>query len=90
MSFMADAYQDGGYIGIIIYLILYDTIIIFSSKVLRSKLYGLSKVLIYGLLLQLIIWSVFSDSVLKMASVWVNIVLIYIIDFVAHRIRIKN
>lgn len=90
MSFMADAYQDCGYLGIIVYLFFYDVIIIFASKILKSNLYAVSKTIIYGLILQIIVWSVFSDSVFKIASIWVNIFFVYMIDFLTRKIKFKK
>ncbi|MDO4219072.1 MAG: O-antigen polymerase [Synergistaceae bacterium] len=88
MSFLADAYMDFGFLGILIYLLFYDGVIIFAKNVLKSKLYGISKVIIYSMLLQIIIWSPFVNSVFKLGVVWVNIFFIVVADVFARKIKI--
>lgn len=89
MSFMADAYQDFRYLGIAVYLLFYDIEIIMARNVLKSKMLGVSKVIIYSLMIQLIIWSPFDNSVFRIATIWVDIALVFVADYVVRRIKIK-
>lgn len=90
MSFMADAYQDFRYLGIAVYLLCYDVEIIMARNILKSKMLGVSKVIIYSLMIQLIIWSPFDNSVFRIATIWVDIALVFVADYVVRRIKIKR
>ena len=87
-SFMGSAYQDFGIIGIFVYLAFYDLIIVFISMILRTRLCPVSKIMIYSLLMNCILWSVFTNSVFKLAVLWTNTVLIILIDKTIRRIKI--
>lgn len=90
MSFLADAYQDLGYFGIIIYVLCYDFIIYLANKVLKSGLLPISKLLIYNFMFHMILWSVFTNSVFRLATLWVNIFFVFIIDFFSRKVRLKH
>ena len=87
-SFMGSAYQDFGIIGIFVYLAFYDFIIVFMSMILRTRLCPVSKIIIYSLLMNCILWSVFTNSVFKLAVLWTNTVLIILIDKTIRKIKI--
>lgn len=87
LSFIGSAYQDFGIIGILVYLIFYDLIIVFVSRILKSNLRPVSKILIYSLLMNCILWSVFTNSVFKLAVLWTNTIFIILIDKTLGKVR---
>lgn len=80
MSFMADAYQDLGIAGIVVYLAFYDFILVAADKVLHSKMYGISKTIIYSFMIQIVLWGIFTNSVFRMGNLWVNIFFVFVMD----------
>lgn len=80
-SFMSDAYKDFGFLGIIVYVLLYDIIAYFITWLINTnKLRNISKALIIPLLLQIALWSIFENSIFRMAGLWVNIFFVLIWD----------
>lgn len=81
-TFMASAYLDAHIIGIIVYLIIYDFIGVFYHKiVLNKKINNISKIIILPLLLQIPVWSIFTNSILGVTSIWSDIVFVLIWNF---------
>lgn len=78
-SFIADAYSDFSYFGIAVYLIFYDAIAFFIQKMLRSRrISNLSKAVIFPIVLQVAFWSIFSNSVFRITSIWFDVVFVVI------------
>lgn len=90
MSFMADAYNDFGILGIFVYVFLYDVIFVCSKYMLNLRMGSISKIIIYSLMMQIALWSVFTDSVFRLATLWVDIFIVFIIDKISRKIRIKS
>ena len=80
-SFMLDAYADLNIIGILVYICMYDVIAFFIHKLMNSrKTLGISKSIMFPIIIQIAIWSVFSNSVFKIAGIWVDIFFVLIWD----------
>lgn len=81
MSFITEAFQDLGALGLVVYMLVYAAIILYAIKILehKSKFSALGKILIYSNILSITLWSVFVNS-LKLAVVLLNIFLIIFIE----------
>lgn len=90
-SFMADAYSDLGIAGIIVYIICFDVIAYWVHRIVISKkMQDISKAIIFPIIIQVAIWSVFSNSVFKIAAIWVDVIFVIIWDkFARCKIKIK-
>lgn len=81
-TFAADAYLDANIIGIIVYLIIYDLIGIFLHKlIINKRINNISKLIIYPLILEITIWSVFTNSILGVTSIWSDVVFVLFWNF---------
>lgn len=90
-TFMADAYADLNYLGILVYIICYDIVAYITHRILVSKkIKTMSKALIFPIIIQVAIWSIFSNSVLRIAIVWVDIFFVLLWDKISHyKLRLK-
>lgn len=89
-SFMANAYLDAGYLGIIVYLFIYDVIGVIAHKITISKtISNISKIIILPLLFEIPLWSVFTSSILGVSSIWSNIFFVLIWNL-GNRIILKR
>lgn len=80
-SFIMDAYQDLDIIGIIVYILCYDLIALFTHRIINSKKYlNISKALIVPLVFQTAIWSVFTSSVFNVSIIWICVVCVMMWD----------
>lgn len=80
-TFLSEAYLDFGYVGIIVYLVFYDLVGIIYHKIIMSDRIGnLYKATIIPLLFQISLWSVFANSIFRIAGLWVNIFILLIIN----------
>ena len=78
-TFMADAYSDLGLFGIIVYLICYDVIAYFVHRILVKKnIIAMSKSIIFPIVIQIAIWSIFSNSVFVIAGIWIDILFVFL------------
>lgn len=78
-SFIADAYVDFSYLGIFIYIIFYDLIAVLTKSILASKkISNLSKCIIFPIIIQIALWSIFSNSIFRITSIWFDIVFVLI------------
>lgn len=78
-SFIADAYKDFGFIGIIVYLLCYDLIAFIIYKIIHNKeISDTSKAIIIPIVFQIAIWSIFANSAFRIAIVWVDIFVVLI------------
>ena len=84
-SFIKDACYDFGIIGIFIYLLFYDSFALLLHKIIRSsKISDISKSIIIPIFLQITIWSIFDDSVFRIAIIWVDIICVIVWENLQH------
>lgn|GEM_PF-712674 len=80
MSFIPEAFQDAGVLGFIVYLAIYLLLAYMSIKVIKNKkLSPMGKVLIYGNIVSILLWSIFVNS-FKIPIVIMNILLVLVIE----------
>lgn len=76
-TFITSAFLDAGFFGLFVYLFAYDLIAYFLNKIIISnKINSISKIVIIPLLLQIPVWSIFTNSILGVTSIWSDIVFI--------------
>ena len=76
-TFVTSAYADAGYFGIFIYLIVYDLICLMLNRIIISKkINNISKIIIIPLVLEIPVWSIFTNSILGVTSIWSDIIFI--------------
>lgn len=76
-TFITSAYLDAGIVGIFVYLIVYDLICFLLNRIIVSKqINNLSKIIIIPLILEIPIWSIFTNSILGVTSIWSDIIFI--------------
>lgn len=81
MTFITEAFQDFGYLGLLAYILVYMLIAAYAIRVLAhsSRFSSLGKILIYSNILSIILWSVFVNS-LKLAVVILNVFVVIFIE----------
>ena len=86
-SFIPQAMQDLGYIGLIVYVLIYVGIAYFSIKLIKRKIKmsAIGSIMISINVINILLWSVFDNS-LKIPILILNILLCLAIEFY----RIKN
>ena len=78
-SFILDAYSDFGFLGILVYMLWYNIVAFLTHKIICSKkINNISKVIIFPIIVQIAIWSVFSNSLFQIAGIWVDILFVLI------------
>ena len=89
-SFILDAYSDFGILGILMYMFWYNIVAFLTHKILCSKkIDNTSKAIIFPVIVQIAIWSVFSNSLFQIAGIWIDILFVLIWNKVAeYKIRI--
>lgn len=71
---MADAFADLNIVGILVYIGCYDAFAYVTHRILNSKkINSISKAMIFPIIIQVAIWSVFSNSVFRISAIWVDI-----------------
>lgn len=89
-TFVSAAYLDANVIGIFVYLVLYDFIGVFLHKIIKSKkITSISKIIIVPLLLEIPIWSIFTDSILGVSSIWSDVIFVLFWNF-ANRLVLRK
>ena len=80
-SFIPDAMQDLGIVGVIIYLVLYAVLIGFGIYVIknRKRFSSVGAILIYSNIISIILWSVFVSS-LSIPILILNIMIVVFIE----------
>lgn len=86
-SFIPQAMQDLGYIGLIVYVLIYVGLAYFSIKLIKRKvkMSALGSIMISINIINILLWSVFDNS-LQIPILILNILLCLVIEFY----RIKN
>lgn len=78
-SFILDAYSDFGILGILMYMLWYNIIAFLTHKIICSnKIDNTSKAIIFPIIVQIAIWSVFSNSLFQIAGIWVDILFVLV------------
>lgn len=81
-TFITSAFLDAGFLGLFIYLIAYDLIAYFLNKIIVSKnINSISKIIIIPLILQIPVWSIFTNSILGVTSIWSDLFFILFWNF---------
>lgn len=81
-SFIDEAYRDFDFAGIIIYLFFYDLIAYLTHKILHNnKISDISKAIIIPIIFQIAIWSIFANSVFRIAINWIDILVVFIWNY---------
>ncbi|MBU5592487.1 hypothetical protein KQI89_12050 [Clostridium sp. MSJ-4] len=88
MSFITEAFQDLGFLGLLVYIGVYMLLAFYSIKVVRAKsrFSSMGKILIYSNIMSIMLWSVFVNS-LKLAVVLLNI---FFVIFIENLFKEKN
>lgn len=81
-TFVSAAYLDANIIGIFVYVVLYDFVGFFIHKIIKSKkITSISKIIIVPLLLEISLWSIFTDSILGVSSIWSDVIFVLLWNF---------
>lgn len=79
-SFIPEAMQDFGYIGVVVYVLIFLLLSYLSIKMIKSrKLTAIGSTIIYANVLNMLLWSVFGNS-LKIPVLILNIFFILFIE----------
>ena len=79
-SFIPEAMQDFGYIGVVVYVLIFLLLSYLSIKMIKSrKLTAIGSTIIYANILNMLLWSVFGNS-LKIPVLILNIFFILFIE----------
>ncbi|MEG0774584.1 hypothetical protein [Clostridium sp.] len=81
-SFIPEAFQDLGFIGLAVYLLMYMALAYLSISLIKKRvnMSSISKILIYTNVTSLLLWSVFVNS-FKMPILLLNIMLLLAIEY---------
>ncbi|WP_346873625.1 hypothetical protein [Clostridium sp. UBA5988] len=81
MTFIPEAFQDAGLIGLVSYLSIYILLGYISIRIIKSKkMSAAGKILIYTNITSIILWSIFVNS-FKIPILILNILLIFAIEY---------
>ena len=84
-SFIPEAMQDLGYLGLAVYIVLFILIAYFAVKLIRKKkITAIGSILIYINVLNILLWSVFGNS-LKIPMLILNILFILFVEFLKNK-----
>lgn len=80
-SFIAEAYQDLGYAGLLIYIGLYCALVYFTVRIIKRKTMfsSIGVFTIYSNTLNMLLWSVFVNS-LKIQILLINLILVLALE----------
>ncbi|WP_163195308.1 oligosaccharide repeat unit polymerase [Clostridium thermarum] len=80
-SFIVEAYQDLGYVGVLVYIGIYCGLIYFTMRLIRRKtdFSAVGAMVIYSNTLNLLLWSVFVNS-LKIPILLLNIMAVVAVE----------
>ncbi|MEG2289472.1 MAG: hypothetical protein RSA29_15090 [Clostridium sp.] len=81
MTFIPESFQDGGVFGFVVYLCIYLLLAYISIKIIKQKkLSPMGKVLIYGNITSILLWSIFVNS-FRIPILIMNIFLVLAVEF---------
>lgn len=84
-SFIPEAMQDFGYIGVIVYVLIFLILAYLSIKMIKNrKLTSIGSTIIYANILNMLLWSVFGNS-LKIPVLILNIFFILFIEILINK-----
>jgi oligosaccharide repeat unit polymerase len=83
-SFITEAYQDLGYIGLLFYIGIYCALVYFTMRIIKRKTLfsSIAVFTIYSNTLNMLLWSVFVNS-LKIQILLMNLILVVAVEFEA-------
>lgn len=82
-SFILDATQDGSLFAVFVYIFIYICISRLAKKVIKSsRITEFTKLIAYGLLFEIPLWSIFVNSAFKgSADIWILFLTAIVIDY---------
>ena len=79
-SFIPQAMQDMGYVGVVVYVAIYVLLAYFIIKIIKSRKFSfIGSIIIYANVLNLLLWSIFENS-LRVPVILMNIILAVAIE----------